>query len=231
MRYVKIILIFLFMMLSQEYPVKEHKEHPEVRINKVEVGHLYTEMEPIRMFLPTENDWYKYHPEERTEKIYKTLCRISGWWGTGCPEEREIVTWLLFEEGSILNYEDKIRMVKGIRYKFHRFDNFMVQLSGYTAFYNPNSGRELDGDDWMSLRRRPPQEYFDIVEKVYEEEIRHTDGTYLFWWHENEIAVPESKWGGKRGIDYIVIGLLDGSNFYFTGIPNIRNCAMRSICN
>lgn len=185
--------------------------------------------------LPSNDGWYLVDTYERTKIVWETLCNYGGWWGESCPQEKEIVAWILYKEGASLYYYDKILMTRGIRYRFEYFSNdlesFVYQLSAFTPFYNPNGDEYLNDEDWEELFFfKEKEEYLKIVFMVYNTDIRHSDGNYLYWFSESEIITPKSYWGGKVGEDYFIIEDTLGNPFYFTGIPNVRNCAMRGIC-
>ncbi len=177
-------------------------------------------------------DWGEKPPEERAPLVWDAICQSGGWWGEGCPSEQQLASWLLFKEGGTLDYGDQENMAGGIRYRFAYFGNtpetFVFQLSGFTAFYNPNRGGGFDQNDWDQLTN--PQFDFegakDIIDKVYESPIKVTDGNYLYWWSKEEVVTSQSQWPGKVGEDYTQTKDVTGQPFYFTGIPNIRDCAM-----
>lgn len=166
--------------------------------------------------LPSDLAWHTKLPEHRAEVIWETLCDIQG-----CPVERDVTAWLLWREGSTLQHADQILMARGIRYRFDRF-GFENQLSGFTSFYNPKWDRVLDWRDWQLLLTHAPQEYYDIVDGL--EEIRHADAKYLYWWCESEVV------GEFWKMEYTSTTTVEGRKFYFSGIPNVRNCALRGLC-
>lgn len=38
----------------------------------------------------------------RSQKVWGWLCSVGGWWGSGCPSERDLIAWMLWREGSSL---------------------------------------------------------------------------------------------------------------------------------
>jgi len=174
--------------------------------------------------LPVDVEWHKKLPELRAEIVWDSVCEMGGWWGRGCPSEQEVAAILLFREGSVLQYADKVLMMRGIRYRFDRF-GFEEQLSGFTSFYNPISDGVLDRDDWYRWLMPPPESYFDIADVVYKSEIKQTDGNYLYWWTESEVV------GNIQKMPHTTATGEDGTKLYFSGIPNAHKCATRGICN
>jgi hypothetical protein len=104
----------------------------------------------------------------------------------------------------------------------------VLQLSGFTAFYNPNSGSSFDQKDWNELTG--PDFNFDkekrIIEDVYKSVMKPGDGKYMYWWDEGEVKNSRGKWPGTKDIHYFQTTTIRGVPFYFTGIPNIQRCAM-----
>jgi hypothetical protein len=169
---------------------------------------------------------------ERAQMVWNALCQSGGWWGSGCPSVQQISAWLLFEEGATLGAGDQTNMARGIRYRFTHFgttsDSFIVQLSAYTAFFNPDGDGNFDQNDWNALTH--PQDdlsgSISITEKVYKNDIKDSDGNYMFWWDEGEVVTDRSKWPGTVGENYFMTKTVTGLTFYFTGIPNMQRCAM-----
>jgi hypothetical protein len=172
---------------------------------------------------------------ERAQIVWNALCQSGGWWGSGCPGLKQLFSWLLFEEGATLNNHDQINMMRGIRYRFTYFgntdDTFIVQLSAFTAFLNPDGDGDFDQNDWNALTN--PQydlsESSSVVEQVYENEIKASDGNFMYWWDESEVVTNRSKWPGTAGVDFFQTRTLTGLPFYFTGKPNIQRCAMNGL--
>ena len=171
--------------------------------------------------------------EERAGIVWNAICHSGGWWGDGCPRLQQLLSWLLYEEGGTLPYGDQVNMGRGMRYAFAYFGNteesLIVQLAGYTAFFNPDGDGDFDQSDWDTITN--PQYDFSgttsIMEDIFNSDIKATDGNYLYWWDENEIKTKNrSQWPGKLNVDYFQTTTVKGLPFYFTGIPNIRNCAM-----
>jgi hypothetical protein len=166
--------------------------------------------------------------------VYNTLCKEGGWWGHGCPSERELVSWLLFKEGSTLSEKDKVNMARGIRYRFHTFSSnrttYVEQLAFFTPFISPDGDSSLALHDWSDLLYPTADltDYRRIVDYVYNRDIGLGDGNYLYWWSDYEIKSPRKSWPGESGITYFIARTPTG-NFYFTGIPNIASCAMRGV--
>jgi hypothetical protein len=161
------------------------------------------------------------------------MCQSGGWWGDGCPSLQQLLSWLLYEEGGTLNLGDQLNMARGMRYRFAYFGNseesFIVQLSAFTAFFNPDGDSDFDQSDWNALTN-PPYDLSgtsNVIAEVYKGDVQASDGNYLYWWDENEVVTTDrSKWPGKLGVNYFQTITVKGLPFYFTGIPNIRNCAM-----
>lgn len=226
------VLIF-FLLTSTASPafvnVPHHKEFGGeiVYMEAKEFNTLKTLLVSPVQFI-TDVKWWDKDREYRTKVVYDTLCKSGGWWGSGCIDEKSLVSWLLFEEGATLSYTDKVNMTKGIRYRFKYFGDtdtkFIRQLSAYTAFFNPDGDDDLDGLDWKALINPSInlKEYREIVDIVYSTEVKGNDGLYMYWWAESEIVTPKGKWPGK----YIQTSEAGYGLFYFSGIPNVRTCAI-----
>jgi hypothetical protein len=176
----------------------------------------------ILLVLPLDANWYQRAREERTEIVYRSMCATGGWWGRSCPSERELVAWLVFEEGAALSYYDQMNMAKGIRYRFEKFPDYLKQLSAFTAFYNPDGDRDLDANDWDAIHTAPASQYVEIVNIVYADVHKVSDGRYLYWWSGQEVVTPRGKWPGP----YVQTKELGYGAFYFSGIPDVRTCAI-----
>lgn len=185
-------------------------------------------------YFPEDSMWYRKDRVLRTDIVYKAICEAGGWWGRGCPSEKQLVSWLVFEEGATLSEYDQTNMIKGIRYRLRYFVNneeeFIRQLSAYTVFFNPNGDDVLSEEDWEQIVNPIGlKKYIDLVEKVYSDSIGINDGNYLYWWTDNEIVSPKGTWPGESNRDYFQTRSTNKVTFYFSGVPNVRTCATRGV--
>ena len=181
------------------------------------------------IFLPIEESWWAVSREDRARIIYETICISGGWWGDGCPTEMDINAWILFEEGETLHIQDEYNMARGIRYRFDKYGNtpekFVHQLSAFTSFYNADGDEDLDIDDWNALLRPPDMTHeIQIVKEVYSVEVVEQDGQYMYWFSEAEVITTKGHWPGP----YIETNEPGVGLFYFTGIPDVRTCAIEN---
>lgn len=174
-------------------------------------------------------NWGSEDPVARAQIVWDAICESGGWWGNNrCPSEKELSPWLLYEEGADLSYADQYNMARGIHYRWSNFGYTPQQLSGFTAFYNPNGDSAWDQSDWTELTN--PQvdlnSYTGIITSVFQSPAKPEDGNYIYWFDQTEVVTKDkSKWPGT----YIETSTVTGLAFYFTGIPDVRNCAMRGI--
>lgn len=177
--------------------------------------------------LPTNDNWGKLDREMRAGFVYAVMCEHGGWWGRGCPSEQDLTAWIVFEEGATLSDADQVHMAQGIRYRFEYFGNtpktFIRQLSAFTAFINPNGDGKLDKSDWDALLKTNKflSPFREIVSEIYSQEIKRSDGMYMYWWSQSEVVTPKGRW---PGLYKQTTG--NGVAFYFSGIPNVRTCAI-----
>jgi hypothetical protein len=238
-------MLFVLLFDSSSMPIEKRDAPPRPRIQVVETVKMtpvYKHIPPVVegfveetiTALPTDMNWSLKSRGSRSKIIYDTLCKIGGWWGDGCPTEKDLVAWLLFAEGSTLSLKDRTKMGRGIRYRFANFttdnESFVYQLSFFTPFINPNGDSELTIDDWYSLTKPSIDlvEYENLVDEIYSSKVNLSDGNYIYWWSQSEVKTPMNKWPGDNGVTYFVIKS-DIGKFYFTGIPNIVSCAMRGV--
>jgi len=226
----KLILIIELSLLTALQPIAVQQPIPVGTLNNKE---LYVSMyettleETVEIYFPIDAEWWILSREDRTKIIYDTISKSGGWWGDGAPTERDLVAWLIYEEGATLSYTDKVNMGKGIRYRFKYFgdtpDKFIKQLSAFTPLFNTDADTDLGMDDWNEIINPPDlSEYIEIVDYVYSLEVKKKDGAYMYWWSETEVVTPRGKWPGP----YIQTQEKGIGTFYFTGIPNVRTCAM-----
>jgi hypothetical protein len=146
-----------------------------------------------------ENEWR----EERTRIIWDYLCQIHG-----CPSEKELSAYLLYQEGSVLlddEYALEI-MIKAFKFKFST-DNFIglydvvysgdgitiSDLSFFTPFFNPeDDGASFTEADWNMLTTKPAQIYIRQIDKWWDDEPYPICGTnnevVEHWWTRGEKA-------------------------------------------
>jgi hypothetical protein len=144
-----------------------------------------------------ENEWR----EERTKIIWDYLCQIKG-----CPSEKDISTYLLYQEGSVL-LDDEFGleiMIKAFKFKFST-DSFIgledkvytgdgitiTDLSFFTPFFNPeDDGASFTEADWKMLTTKPAPIYIRQVEKWWDDEpypICGINGEVVdHWWTRGE---------------------------------------------
>lgn len=182
-------------------------------------------------YYPEDLNWYMKSPIDRSAVIYSEMCDHGGWWGDSCPSQQDLVSFILFEEGSVLDYNQKVDMAEGIRYRFDRYvedtNSLIKQLSGFTAFYNPHWDLVLDYKDWNEIRDpKDLSSYISIVESVYQSDLPKDSWKYIFWFSESEVKTPKNKWDGVIGKDYIMTVSENGYILYFTGNLKIHRCAV-----
>ncbi len=165
--------------------------------------------------------------QKKAEKVYEWICQSGGYWGSGCPNETTLAAWLLFKEGGVLYVEDQYNMSRGIHYRFGRWGFNSWQLSAFTAFLNPKRDDVFNEIDWKWLTMPGDMSsYQQITNEIYSVPYTELDGRFLYWFGGDEM-----EWVGVREGDikplgpYIRTNRVDGSPFYFTGIPNVFRCA------
>jgi RHS repeat-associated protein len=150
--------------------------------------------------LQIEN-WYGATPNnalaiERSRQVLEWLTYYMGphWWAGSFPTEKEIATYLLIEEGGVLeNAPLRKWMAKAIRYRLRNGVN-ANSLSGFTAFFNPNGGTSFNTHDWeeLVLLKAKGTDFTKllprmtaIIDEVYalsSYEPRDRQGKLVLWW-------------------------------------------------
>ena len=140
---------------------------------------------------------------ERSARVWEWICQ-GGWWGSGCPDVRTLITMLLIGEGvGLLNVTsnpeaDRVNGLKAMIglmvYLFTDADGITAQdLSTFTAFFNPI--RDSSGA-WTQADRDRYQVGFDdytwsiAISKVddywYAGPLYRDDHMVNKWWDNTE---------------------------------------------
>ena len=152
---------------------------------------------------------------EHAQRVWDWICEAGGWWGSGCPQPRQLAGWLLNREQNILLSDFYYYSINGgdtgiagrvtslvVRYLRADLENFSPNpaLSYQTSFFNPVYDDRYDLNDWTALTGAgsgPPQ--------VARETIRHHwndtgPGNFmiekLIWWR------PDEPWPGGVAPQY-----------------------------
>jgi RHS repeat-associated protein len=148
---------------------------------------------------------------ERASKVWKWICETGGPWGSSCPQDQHLATWLLQEEQGILqneNYYEWNRpiseiilglVVQYLHAELVYFDRSEA-LARQTAFFNPNADSKFNLDDWDSLMS-------DLNNIAGQQLNRHWGDNFikfgskkLIWWE------PEESWAAALKPDYSMYG-------------------------
>ena len=163
----------------------------------------------------------------RSEKVYDWLGKSGGYWGGGAPNEKTLVAWLIFMEGSSLERYDQKNMGKGMRYRFNKWGFDAKQRGAFTAFINPHRDDFFNETDWKFLTAPDfnISFYEGMANEIYSGAVENNDGYYLYWFDANEmrkVGVTEADL--KRLGIYQKTSRVDGLPFYFTGVPDVFQC-------
>jgi hypothetical protein len=141
----------------------------------------------------------------RAHKVWDWMGSVPGWWNgytSGYPQARDLAAWLLVGEGSgLLNiqtieanpngsWEQGVRVMVGLMGEHFNNGITDVELSTYTAFFNPEWDRVFDQDDWNWINRKPEDFYYYYVDKyLYSGVYMHTDAQQKShrvdrWWDD-----------------------------------------------
>jgi hypothetical protein len=127
----------------------------------------------------------------RAHKVWEWMRSVPGWWNnytSGYPSVRDLSAWLLEREGgSLLNgntiaanpngsWRTGIRIMAGLM-GAHFTDGITdVDLSTYTAFFNPKWDSVFDDQDWAAINRSPSNFMYDYIDEyLYSGVYIHTD--------------------------------------------------------
>ena len=121
--------------------------------------------------------------EEMAEKVWDWIHQSDYyWWGEGELDAYNLIAWLVWQElGELLRYSvywpnggnpanpDVVKaLTAAIGYMNRLFTNedgiTPLDLSTFTAFYNPERDSVFDQKDWNLLMSKPPQCIYDTID-------------------------------------------------------------------
>ncbi|MCB9431188.1 MAG: hypothetical protein H6668_04305 [Ardenticatenaceae bacterium] len=178
------------------------------------------------------NNWYPNADVEQalanTQQVLDWLSNYTGsnWWGGGpnsLPSETQLAAWLLMEEGSTLQWDDHLLfMARIIRYRLRNGGLTVENLSGFTAFFNPDGGSEFSANDWSLLVLNGPGErYTSAIKEAYSmknyEPLDVNGKLVLWWWKESEAKGVSNGYlvNGVQPKTIVAHNPLILENFYF----------------
>jgi hypothetical protein len=149
--------------------------------------------------IPNWGDLADYQPWriERARKVWNWVCETGGWWGSNCPTDQQLATWLLGEEQNILQNQEvyrfnspEIETIIGyvVQYNHAELTAFdrVEALGRQTAFYNSVWDSKFNEQDWDSLMKRPVPAAFDQVNQHWKDDFSTFLPKKLVWWSPEE---------------------------------------------
>ena len=127
----------------------------------------------------------------RAHKVWEWMGAVPGWWNgytSGYPQARDLAAWLLVGEGGQLlnhqtieanpdgSWEKGIRVMVGLMGEHFNDGITDVELSTYTAFFNPKWDSVFNEEDWALINRKPENFYYYYIDEyLYSGAFMHTD--------------------------------------------------------
>jgi hypothetical protein len=142
---------------------------------------------------------------DRAKRVWDWIKNSNTWWGDHRePDPKDLATWLLEHEGGPLRNDQTksygpngYKWLQGIHVMVGRFSQLFgdgnitpLDLSTFTAFFNPNRGDSFDSDDWRQLTTKPPSFWRTDVDEYWAEGVVYDDkGNQITRWWDNKADV------------------------------------------